>query len=646
MSIEQPVLDLMVGEQYQYDGHVYDVIGIYDDSVELASTKQRGEVRVQKIERLEQAAKRGRFTLVQAAPFAGRQHRIIAALDAAGQAQLDRRRAYTEAAVREFSSSLPREAGKALIERVHQAIGDSKAPCYNTVRNWLKRYLHFNQTACALIPFKKLHQNQWERLPEIVRVTIEKCLEKYFYIPEPECLSDVIGSIEASLEEYNRSRPATDKIKIPSQSTLRRRIGERSQVRRLLTQKGRAAVIKAFASNKRHRTCYRLLERIEGDTHVLDLELVDDQGKPIGKAALTILLDVGSRKVIGWDISVNPASALKSLRALKPSLLKYGVGENYILDNGSENTDREELGTAFAFLGPNITYCRVRCPNEKTFVERWFKSLTTGLTHEMRGTTRSNPDDCGDYPSEANAMYTLPVVKQRFEYWLENVYHQRRHATLNTSPNKKWEALVNEQPPLRRISPEDITRIFWRKTSCTVTNNRVRHDNLQWTAPTLGRLTSLTSPERKKLDVYYDASDLGSVLVCHPEYPEKAIRAEAVDGHYQNGLTLDLHHEINDQIIAEKHRFDFRLARDHKIILMEERFEMEGKRGRRKAAQIREKVRQVKGHSRSMPKAAVEKSVMPSAVADKFRGAFDAPPIGAIWEGDGHEQHPANRQKI
>jgi putative transposase len=527
---------------------------------------------------------------------------------------------------------LPREGCKALITEIKDLIGDGRPPCFNTLRNWVQRYLERNESVTALIPLKKLHKDQWERLPEITRETIDDCLEKYYYKDEPESVSDIIGSIQSELEKYNSLRPLTDQIVVPSSSTLRRRIKENGEFRRLLKQKGRTAAIKAMRWSVKLRNQYRLLQRIEGDTHTLDIELVNEHGGTIGKAALTILLDVASRRVIGWDISINPPSAQKTIRALKDSIHRVGIGEEYRLDNGPENTKKDALDGLFPLLGPNIKYCRVRRPNEKPYVERWFKTLTTGLTHRLRGTTFSNPGECGEYHSEKKAIYTVEVIKQRFEDWLENVYHKRRHRGIGTSPNKMWAKLENQQPPLRRVASEDMSRLFLSQTSSKLVEGRVRFKNLQWSCGELKNLKDLGSKEQL-LTISYDSSDLGRVLVYHPAYPEKVFHAEGCEMSYQDGLTLDLHLLLNAAQNAETKDFDFREARDHRTRMMQERYEYEHKRGRRKAAQADEKISQSRpsSYTRLSPESAQD-TPLPTKDVEKFFGMYQAPAVGDISE--------------
>ncbi|WP_223557197.1 hypothetical protein [Pseudomonas sp. BF-R-01] len=632
MNNEAGGLELIVGEEYRYNGHVYVIANVSCGIVELHSSTHPSNMRLQKLERLEQAAKRQRFVQVREAPFSGRYPQIVAALNQDSRVAFDRRIAYVRAAVERFNSRLPRTACKALIVEVHDIIGDTSPPCFNTLRNWVHRYLERNESVTALIPLKKLHKDQWERLPEITRETIEECLDKYYYIEEPESIRDIIGAIESNLEAYNALRPPTDQLIIPSDSTLRRRIKENGEFRRLLKQKGPQEAIKASRWSVKLRRQYRLLQRIEGDTHTLDIELVNEYGDTIGKAALTILLDVASRRVIGWDISINPPSAQKTIRALKDSLHRVGVGEEYRLDNGSENTKKDALDGLFPLLGPNITYCRVRRPNEKPHVERWFRTLTTGLTHKLRGTTFSCPKERGEYASEKKATYTLEVIKKRFEDWLENVYHKRRHRGIGTSPNKMWDKLANQQPPLRLITSEDMSRLFFSQTSSKLVEGRVRFKNLQWSCGELKNLHDLGTKDQR-LTIFYDASDLGEVVVTHPDYPEKEFRAKGCEISYQDGLTLDLHLLLNAAQNKAAKGLDFKEARDHRTRIMQERYDYEHKRGRRKAAQTDEKISQARpapnNPRRPIPP---NNAYLPTTDIEKFFGMYSAPAVGDVSE--------------
>ncbi|MNF62461.1 hypothetical protein D3C84_441430 [compost metagenome] len=224
------------------------------------------------------------------------------------------------------------------------------------------------------------------------------------------------------------------------------------------------------------------------------------------------------------------------------------------------------------------------------------------------------------------------MIKQRFEDWLENVYHKRLHRGIGTSPNKMWAKLADQQPPLRRISSEDMSRLFLSQTSSKLVGGRVRFKNLQWSC---GELKNLNELGRKGqlLTIFYDESDLGYVLVTHPDYPEKVFHAKGCEMSYQDGLTLDLHLLLNAAQNAETKTFDFREARDHRTRMMQERYDFEHKRGRRKAAQTAEKIDQSRpsSYAQHSPEPAQDTSP-PTKDVEKFFGMYQAPAVGDISE--------------
>lgn len=78
---------------------------------------------------------RKRFVQVREAPFTGRYHQIVAALDQESRAALDRRTEYVRTAVEQFNSRLPRKGCEVLIAEVKVLLDDVCGPCFNTLRN-------------------------------------------------------------------------------------------------------------------------------------------------------------------------------------------------------------------------------------------------------------------------------------------------------------------------------------------------------------------------------------------------------------------------------------------------------------------------------------------------------------------------------
>src|SRR5690606_24347898 len=117
----------------------------------------------------------------------------------------------------------------------------------------------------------------------------------------------------------------------------------------------------------------------------------------------------------------------KTIRAIKMSISseheRNGLAMLYVTDNGSEFVAKK-LRDCLTLMGSEVLYCEPGEPNQKPFVERWFKTLTTEIIHHMKGTTFSNIQERGEYDSEAEAVFTLEQLKNTFEDWLNLSYHR------------------------------------------------------------------------------------------------------------------------------------------------------------------------------------------------------------------------------
>lgn len=58
------------------------------------------------------------------------------------------------------------------------------------------------------------------------------------------------------------------------------------------------------------------------------------------------------------------------------------------------------------------------------------------IIHKLKGTTYSSPVHRGDYDSVGNACYTLDILRDLVNEWIENIYHKRVHSGTNQRPEK------------------------------------------------------------------------------------------------------------------------------------------------------------------------------------------------------------------
>lgn len=580
---------LKVGEQWKFHTEIYLVIAVESDRAQLRSIVRRNHIAIHKLERLRQAFRHGHLSKVQEAPLDQQAGRIIEAMTDKQRTAFERRLLYIRAAETEYGGSLPRKQTVALIKRLAAQLDDPSPPGYTTVYESLKAYRHAGGNPIALVKGTRSRRRRLDLQPHVVRDTIDYWMRELYLTELPSSITEVTDAIVCSLEDINSKRPIIDQLHIPSSITFYRIIKEYDQYEKDLLQKGQKRALKNQKWSRKTEEPERLLELVECDTQVMDLFVVDEDGRVIGRPYLTVLLEVRARYIIGYDISLNPPCIEKTLRALRRSLCldrdHTGLGETYVMDNGSEFAGGK-MGYIMQLLGSAIVYCEPYAPDQKSHVERWFKTQNIQFVHHLSGTTFSNPEERGDYPSEAKALYTVDDLNAQFEKFLA-IYHHAFHRSLNDSPYNTWEKNLDSFSPPKRMAESDIKRLFWSKTTALPTNGRVTFEKLQWSGPAVSALAT-RGGKRAKLTVFYDISDLGTVSVCHPDWPDDLLPVEAYDKNYQCNLTLEMHHLVQQRLRMEGKKFNFNQARKARVTYILELRKAKGKTAQKRIARMKE----------------------------------------------------------
>lgn len=558
----------IVGEHYEYYGHAYEVMEIVADRYQLRSLERASTITYQSFSRLKNAWKKGRFTRIQEAPLHGEPNKILANLTQSERNILWRRQEYVLAIIVELNGPHPIRRAKEIIAITAVKINDLSPPCYNTAHNWIKAYFRSNGNPISLVTRSIRRKTpRLLRQPFPIQEIIQHHFKEYFLIRTPFSGTDVIDQIQAAVAATNARRPVNDPLPTPSASTLRRILNEHDGYERLLAQRGHKEAGKAHHWGKKNPKHLALLECAECDSHKLDIVVVDANGEPIGRPWITCLINVASRRVLGWKFSMNPPTLEMTISALKyslsSSLLRTGLCRIYIFDNGPEFV-KEILKIILSTLGSTAIFCEPQEPNQKPHIERFLKTLEIQLIHHMRGTTFSNPAEKGDYDAKKQAIYTLDQLESCFHDWIENVYHQAYHREIGTSPNTYWDEHIDKLFPPRQFSETALTQMFLCKESSLAINGRVGFNKLQWTCPSVPFLNKWRG-QRKELTIFYDVSDLSYALVCHPDNPDDLHRAFAVDPEYQEGLTLSEHLKVLAELKQKKLRFNHTIALQHRL---------------------------------------------------------------------------------
>ena len=325
----------------------------------------------------------------------------------------------------------------------HQLSGQLKTST-RTLRRWLQRYKERGDLTAFMDLPPGLRQGQTSLAREveaIIHFAVTRKLET-----SGNCsVRSVYEAIRGDCQAIGQAAPAPSTV-----------------LARIKSLKANPTVLPAAVGRKiRERTRFvrgsagvtRALERVEIDHTLVDTHIVDRlDGKPIGRPWLTIAIDVGTRAVLGFVLTLEHPSRLSVALCVqhaifpKEAWLKsigavgswpmFGRMELIYTDNGAEFRSLSfRLGCQRH--GIRNDYRPVRTPRYGGTVERLIGTfmrrmrLIPGNTYnEILGTRTPY--------SEQGAVLTL----EDLERWFANevtAYHHETHRTLGTSPMSAWE---------------------------------------------------------------------------------------------------------------------------------------------------------------------------------------------------------------
>lgn len=579
-----------VGEHYRYRGQTFQIVDVADDVVQLRALEGQKIVIRQTVRTLAQAMKRGDLIKKQEALIDPQ--KILAGLPNTYTAAFDRKWHYVQGLMDRFYGRMPKSGSCQAISELAKQINDVSQPSFSTARGWMRVFRRSGFSVIALVPTKrKKIKHRLLQQPHEFQQIITQLVSTLYMQKEPACKTEVIDAIRLELQAFNDSRPEPDQLKIPSESTLNRILREQDAYNRAVAQKGQKYAQKHQGWTRKRPRSARLYELVEADTQEMHVMVVDDDGQVVGRPYLTVFLEVSSRMPTAWTIGFNPPSLDTTLKALKLSISSEnaygGVAERYVFDSGSEFVGKN-LQRIIAMMGGEICYCEPGTGNQKPHVEAFFGTWSKEIAHVMPGTTFSSIAARGAYNSEKHAALRLPDVLDIFGRWVKDVYCERIHSSLNTSPRLAWEAGQQAMFPPKRHSTSELHQHFLRAFKASPQQGRLRHNSLFWTGPAVAYLAN-REPKVEKLLVYYDPSDLGTAWASHPDYPEEVLELQAVDPDYQSGLTMHMHQLTLKRLREQRKRFDSNIARRARTEILRDLAKLKTSAQRRKHQQSAEK---------------------------------------------------------
>jgi putative transposase len=354
--------------------------------------------------------------------------------------------------------------------------------------------------------------------PEIERVIAEQ-IERYWLRKEKPKFS--------ALMEQIRGTCLAEGLTAPHYRTVRRRVRDLTPLS-AARQRGERDIETATTPSPGQFVASRPNAIWQIDHTIVDVIVVDEQlRRPIGRPVLTIAIDVCTRMVAGFHLSLEAPSSVSvglcllhavydktvwlSEREIDVSWPVAGLPEVLHCDNGAEFRSRA-LGSACREYGIKLQFRPPATPRFGGHIERLIGTMM-GAVHVLPGTTFSNVKIKGDYDAEGRATFTLRELERWIAIEIAGKYHHRIHSALLRPPVAVWRDLQGDVdfdlPPDRMA--------FWtsflpEERRCLLKDG-IHLEKIRYWSDALSRDVGRGG----EVKIKYDPRDLSRIFVRQPD---------------------------------------------------------------------------------------------------------------------------------
>jgi putative transposase len=392
--------------------------------------------------------------------------------------------------------------------------------CRSVVYKLLHRFRQRPKTS-SLLPWKRGRGQHTRFLDRSREDLLAACIKDVYLVREQPPV--------ATLFQEVRRRFAEHRLAAPNYRTVVRRV--EGLDRRYVTAKRQGS--------KAARDKFGLvgistlrpdfpLDVVQIDHTLADVMVVDrEHRQSIGRPWLTLAIDVASRAVVGFGVSLESPSALSVSLVLSHAVLPKkswlanrelqnldwpmdGLPRLIHVDNAKE-FHSQALVRGCQEYSIAIEHRPRRQPHLGGHVERLVGTMM-GAVHLLPGTTFSNASDKGSYDSEGRAVLTLPELERWLALQIAGIYHLTVHSALGKTPLEAWrEGMAKRKHPLRYPpSAEEFFLDFLPAVPRMVQRDGIHfHQICYWD----NVLSAWAGRLKKPLWVKYDPRNLSRVYV-------------------------------------------------------------------------------------------------------------------------------------
>jgi putative transposase len=386
----------------------------------------------------------------------------------------------------------------------------SRSRCYALLRRYRE-----SPTVTALAPRTRGRASGVRMLDAEVEALVEQAIDDFYLTRRCPSISHLAREIERRCLE--KSLPC------PSRKAITPRVRARDQHEVLRRRKGAA-----FARSKLGRIVGHLTEEmplglVQIDHTLADVVVVTEADRrSLGRPWLTLAIDVATRMVVGFHLSLDRPSAVAVALVLSQAVLpkdRYLAGRGIDLDwpvsglparlhlDNAKEFRSQALRRGASQYGIEIDYRPPATPHFGGHIERLIGTMM-GALRILPGATGRSVAERGVDPA-GTAVLSLDELETWLVHQIAGVYHHTLHRSLDRPPITAWREAVAQLPVPHR-HPDDKERFYRDFLPFRRRRSGVQLFNVTYSD---GILATLLAKPRQKYVVRYDPRDMSQVYL-------------------------------------------------------------------------------------------------------------------------------------
>jgi hypothetical protein len=431
---------------------------------------------------------------------------------------------------------------KEAISNAQDILNDGNPISIGTLGEWARLENEKLEGCASTIPSGKRAPSPGMYDGEIRDIALE-IVDEHYLVPNPPTVQSVFNDfITFAMEVLNKTLD-----ELPSRETFRKWIYEICPELSIKKQFGRSEAKRMLRNAVGHFITSRPLERVEGDGVILQIGVVDEDGRYLGTLLFIIFIDCFTRMVLGYEMQVGKGEASSTIiSAIRHAICPkdkgtfnpecksdwpiYGCVEEFFVDGGAGFSSLETTGFAVS-TGATYTILESYSAWLKPFIERLNGTIRQKFAKKIFSYVGTQDDQkLTDDSAEYLAVLTPDEVRDLFELWVVDEYHHTTHSGLyGLTPYQKYQEYKKQQQnlddgwePELPVNIDDLklprgeirhARVLGDDCEGGVVINKIQYNDYDGKIKRLG-LKHKALGEEPSIKCLHSVTDIHSITIC------------------------------------------------------------------------------------------------------------------------------------